>query len=164
MKRIIAVIGIVLAACSLPGGEVDTQWPGEIVGGRGFYAIPKDLALPEGLDERSPEKFDWISSIMERGQSTIEERELALQACSVLWKRLLEVEAECHATRLKSGGPEYAAKFDQMQKQWRALCAADCVDFAGPPGVYKGSGYKAYFPMFVAELIQERIKWLKVER
>ena len=163
MKPILAAIGLVLAACALLGADVEAQWPSEIVSGRGFYAVPKDLALPDGLDERRPEDFNWSRSISDRGRSTIEEREFALQACSVLWKRLLEVEAKCRASRLKTGGPEHAAKFDRMQKQWRVLCAAECDDFSGPPGVYQGSGYKAAFPTFVAGQIQARIKWLNTE-
>lgn len=123
----------------------------------------KDATLPDGVDPEYPENFDWQGYIAE-GHSTINEMNRADQACAVLWKRLLAVEDRERESRLKFGGKEHVEYFNDMQEQWRKLCALECRDYAGPSTEWRGSGWKARLPSFVAQQIHERILYLNYER
>jgi hypothetical protein len=96
--------------------------------------------------------------------STIDQRETALMACSLLWKRLLQVEEQKRKQCLEYGGEKYLESFNAMQAEWRKLCGMEVVYFAGPSGGEKGSGYKAAYPLFIANQIRDRILWLSIER
>ena len=119
--------------------------------------------IPAGMDAQCPENFDWHQSILDAG-STADQMELAHVARRLLWRRLLDVENERRTHLVKSGQHEQLKVFDEMQAQWRKLCAIECTYFRGPTDEYPGSGYKDRFPAFVADQIRMRIKFLTIER
>lgn len=158
--RVLAFVAWVAFSGSLPASD-EYSWPGNIV--TGLEPGRADLPLPKSLDPAFPESFDWLTYIVKDGHSTIDQRQRALQASEILWKRLIVVEDRERKERLKFGGKEGAKTFDQMQQQWRLLCALECEDYSGPASEDRGSGWKARFPLFVAKQILQRIKYLNIE-
>jgi hypothetical protein len=157
MKTPLALLVTLLMSVQFLGAKEEWTWPGDIVS----YPMPDESKLPRGLDKQLPERLDWSQHM---GGSTSDQRQMALMACSILWKRLLQVEEAKRKQCLENGGEKYLAAFNAMQAEWRKLCQMEADYFAGPPDEYKGSGYKAAYPLFVATQIQDRIRWLTIER